>query len=92
MLLPKLTPYIRRMSSKQERLLRYLEAGDIDLSKSDVAAIDKAGAEPYDPPFSHSESRSAWRRLNCVALLLFTGYIAYHWLRIEFSERREYAY
>ena len=64
----------------------------MDLSESDVAAIEKAGAEPYDLPLYDSESRTTWRRLNLVALLLFSGYIVYHWLRIEFTERREYAY
>ena len=57
------------MSSKVERLSKYLAAGNIDLSESDVAAIDKAGAEPYDPPLSDFESMTTCRSLKCVALL-----------------------
>jgi len=75
-----------------ERLERYLAAGDINLSQSDVDAIEKAGAEPHDLAPPDSELRTTWARLNRVALLLFSAYIAYHWLRIEFSEQREYAY
>lgn len=75
-----------------ERLERYLAAGHINLLQSDVDAIEKAGAEPHDLALSDPELRTTWTRLNRVALLLFSAYIAYHWLRIEFTEQREYAY
>ncbi|KAF7304131.1 Aldo-keto reductase [Mycena indigotica] len=36
-------------SSKKERLLGYLNAGDIELTEDDISAIDEAGARGYSP-------------------------------------------
>lgn len=34
-----------RTSTKKERLQAYLDAGDVDLTEDDIAAIEKAGAK-----------------------------------------------
>ncbi|KAJ7149207.1 Aldo/keto reductase [Mycena crocata] len=56
-------------SSKKERLLGYLNAGDLALTEDDIAAIDEAGAK--GPPFS--AGKQFLRRLAGLALVSFVA-------------------
>ncbi|KAJ7046376.1 Aldo/keto reductase [Mycena alexandri] len=58
-------------SSKKERLLGYLNAGDLALTKDDIAAIDAAGAK--GPPFVPFSRKTILRWMVGILVASFTG-------------------
>ncbi|KAJ6450073.1 Aldo/keto reductase [Mycena sanguinolenta] len=62
-------------SSKKERLLGYLDAGDLELTTEDILSIDVAGAKgpPYARRFAHQLMRGGGGRRLLAAGLLGTA-------------------
>nr|GAT43506.1 predicted protein [Mycena chlorophos] len=62
-------------SSKKERLVGYLAAGDIELSEEDIAAIDEAGAQGLPSSLGRDSRRSLRQVVVLLAVMLLLGWV-----------------
>ncbi|KAJ7049535.1 Aldo/keto reductase [Mycena amicta] len=66
-------------SSKKERLLGYLNAGDLELTEEDITSIDEAGAR--GPPNQFVLKTAIARRAVLVLLGIALGVLLFGWIK-----------